>query len=174
MREVRTTARAKVRGLGGRLTAIVAVGFMLTMAAFSSGALTSATASAAGSKKALILGSSIYGGTSSHEYTSLVSQGFTPKIVTEAQWNAMTASQFGAYQVLVIGEQHPNRHRAAPSVSGRTAVTRKPRSGSGPACTDPPTMAARSCMPARPCPRAGASVRRVPSSVITTSTCPDV
>ncbi len=77
---------------------------MLAMAAFTSGALTSATASAAGSKKALVLGSSVSGGTSSREYTSLVTLGFTPTVVTEAHWNAMTAAQFGAYQVLVIGD----------------------------------------------------------------------
>ena len=104
MREVRTKARTKVRDLGGRLTAITAVAFMLAMAAFTSGALTSATASAAGSKKALVLSSSVTGGTSSREYTSLVTLGFTPTVVTEAQWNAMSASQFGAYQVLVIGD----------------------------------------------------------------------
>jgi hypothetical protein len=104
MREVRSKAGTKVHGLGGRLTAIAAVAFMLVTMAFTSGALTSATASAAGSKKALILGSSVTGGTSSKEYTSLVSLGFTPTVVTEAHWNAMTASQFGAYQVLVIGD----------------------------------------------------------------------
>jgi hypothetical protein len=77
---------------------------MIAMGAFTSGVLTSATASAAGSKNALINADSVSGGVSSHEYKSLVALGFTPTLVSNATWQSMTASQFGKYQLLVIGD----------------------------------------------------------------------
>src|SRR3954467_412767 len=76
-----------------------------------------------------------------------------------------------AYQRLVVADQHPHRHRDAPS-SGIDARTAKPPWERGPACSSPPNTAARSRIPIRPCPRrvlASASAVAVPSSTICTS-----
>ena len=55
----------------------------------------------------------------------------------------------GADDLLVVGDEHPDAHVAAP-VRGSTAVTVQPRSGSGPASQVPPSRSARSIMPMSP------------------------
>ena len=85
----------------------------------------------------------------------------------------------GADQILVIDEQHPDRHAASLAVgrpagggpcraadaagSGSRALTSKPPPGRGPAWTVPPYITARSRIPASPWPLPP-SGRTVPTS----------
>ena len=57
--------------------------------------------------------------------------------------------QPGADELLVVGDEHADGHRAAPA-RGSTASTVQPWSGPGPASRVPPSSAARSVMPTRP------------------------
>jgi hypothetical protein len=59
---------------------------------------------AAANPKALILGSTVSGGTSSLEATQAGIAGFDVTVVDGPTWDSMTAAQFAAYQVLVIGD----------------------------------------------------------------------
>ena len=64
----------------------------------------------AASPQVLILASSVTPGTAtdgsgkSLEQQQAEADGFTVTLATDAQWDAMTASQFAAYQALVIGD----------------------------------------------------------------------
>jgi hypothetical protein len=63
------------------------------------------TATAETGKKALILGSSVSGGSSSLEAQRATALGFSPvDVVTDATWATMTAAQFADYQLIVIGD----------------------------------------------------------------------
>jgi len=71
----------------------------------------SAARAHAGTPQALVLGDSVTvpgpppaGPTESLEQYEAEQDGFTVTSVTGAQWDAMTASQFAAYQVLIIGD----------------------------------------------------------------------
>ena len=70
--------------------------------------------------KALILGPSVTPGTAtdasgkSLEQQQAEADGFTVDVVTTAQWQAMTAAQFAAYQVLIIGDPHCDSSLLAP------------------------------------------------------------
>jgi hypothetical protein len=55
-------------------------------------------------KKALILGSSVSGGSSSLEATRASNLGFTVTVVSDATWSSMTAAQFADYQLIVVGD----------------------------------------------------------------------
>src|SRR5919106_848526 len=59
----------------------------------------------------------------------------------------------GAHQVLVVGDQHSDRHPA--TSRGKVASTAQPRSSAGPATQVPPSSAARSTMPVMPNPGPG-------------------
>src|SRR5207248_4077104 len=66
----------------------------------------------------------------------------------------------GAHHPLVVGDHHPDRHRApsaSPPSSGSAAVTRNSPFPVAPARRWPPSMVARSRMPTRPCPPPGPS-----------------
>src|SRR4051794_21306172 len=71
--------------------------------------------------------------------------------------------QAGPDDALVVRDQHADRHGAL-LARGRTAWTHHPPSGSGPACTVPPSRPTRSVMPISPYPGGSAVVPRVPSS----------
>jgi hypothetical protein len=64
----------------------------------------------AATPQALILGDSVTPGVApdgsgdSLEQYEAIQDGFTTTVVTGAQWDAMTASQFAAYQVVIIGD----------------------------------------------------------------------
>src|SRR5260370_13490232 len=64
----------------------------------------------AAAPQVLILASSVTPGTAtdgsgkSLEQQQAEADGFTVTLATDAQWDAMTASQFAAYQALVIGD----------------------------------------------------------------------
>jgi len=64
----------------------------------------------AATPQVLILASSVTPGTAtdgsgkSLEQQQAEADGFTVTLATDAQWDAMTASQFAAYQALVIGD----------------------------------------------------------------------
>ena len=55
----------------------------------------------------------------------------------------------GAHDLLVVGDDHPDRHRPGPAL-GSDALTVQPRSSLGPASRLPPSSAARSAMPTSP------------------------
>lgn len=52
----------------------------------------------------LILASSVSGGASSREAAYLASKGYTADIVSDADWSALTAAQFAAYDLIVVGD----------------------------------------------------------------------
>src|SRR5262249_12971560 len=58
----------------------------------------------------------------------------------------------GADQLLVVGEDDADHRLATTSALRRGASTQKPPPTRGPAVSTPPTVAARSRMPASPCP----------------------
>ena len=74
--------------------------------------------------------------------------------------------QPGAHQLLVVDQQHPDRH--AGSWIGSRATTRKPPPGAGPASRSPPSRATRSRIPISPWPVPG-SAGVAPSSFTVTS-----
>ncbi|HEX8705672.1 MAG TPA: immunoglobulin-like domain-containing protein, partial [Myxococcaceae bacterium] len=57
------------------------------------------------SNKALILGSTVAGGTNSPEAAAVRKLGYAVQVVTEAEWSAMTAEQFATYRVLILGDK---------------------------------------------------------------------
>lgn len=65
----------------------------------------SATADAApASAGVLILGSTVYGGTSSKEATTAAALGFAVTVVSDAQWAAMSATDFSTYRAIILGD----------------------------------------------------------------------
>jgi hypothetical protein len=52
----------------------------------------------------LILGSSVSGGVSSAEAAEVAAQGYSPVVVNDATWLAMSTSEFASYKALVIGD----------------------------------------------------------------------
>jgi hypothetical protein len=62
-----------------------------------------ATHALASGPQALILGATVYGSPSVEE-SDLESQGWTVTVADDATWDAMTAPQFAAYQLLVFGD----------------------------------------------------------------------
>ena len=67
------------------------------------GAITPGTATA-GTPQALILGSTVSGGSSSLEAQGATNDGFAVTVVSDATWGSMTAADFAKYQVLIIGD----------------------------------------------------------------------
>ena len=71
---------------------------------------TASTRASAGGATALILGDSVSPGNApdgsgdSLEQYEAIQDGFTTTVVTGAEWDAMTKSQFASYQVLIIGD----------------------------------------------------------------------
>lgn len=63
-----------------------------------------ASPAAAADNEVLILGSTVTGGAASTEATEVVAAGFTPVVVTDAQWAAMSAADFGSYRAIVLGD----------------------------------------------------------------------
>src|SRR5262245_28805234 len=81
-----------------RAFALLAVGVLFALVAG-----TSASRAETGTK-ALILGSSVSGGSLSSEATNAAGNGFSVNVVDDATWGAMTASQFADYQMIVVGD----------------------------------------------------------------------
>jgi hypothetical protein len=69
---------------------------------------------------ALINGDSVSGGMSSVEAVQAAAAGFTVTVVTGVQWDAMTAAQFGQYQLLITGD--PTCGGVPASTSANAAV----------------------------------------------------
>jgi hypothetical protein len=67
-------------------------------------AVASSPAAAATPGTALINGDTVSGGSSSLEAQAAEAAGLTVTVVTGADWEAMTAEQFGTYQVLIAGD----------------------------------------------------------------------
>lgn len=72
-------------------------------------------ASAESEKRALVLASSVYGGESSAEAIRATALGFTVDVVGDEAWGAMTAGDFAAYQLIVVGD--PSCNHLPPVVS---------------------------------------------------------
>jgi hypothetical protein len=79
-----------------------------------------AFAPAAFARSALIDGDSVSGGASSPEAQAAAAQGFAVVVVSGATWDAMTAAQFGAYDLLICGD--PSCGGLRPSVTANSAV----------------------------------------------------
>jgi len=75
----------------------------------------------AASDEVLILGSSVSGGTSSTEALEVTARGFTPVVVDDSTWQAMSTSDFESYKAIVIGD--PTCSETPPSVAVGTAAT---------------------------------------------------
>jgi hypothetical protein len=54
--------------------------------------------------KALILGSTVSGGSSSPEALSAIGNGFEVTVVDDTTWGSMTAAQFSDYQLIIVGD----------------------------------------------------------------------
>lgn len=78
--------------------AILVLGIFLTILASGS------TVMAETGKKALVLGSSVSGGSSSREATRATNLGFTVTVVDDTTWGSMTAAQFADYQLVIVGD----------------------------------------------------------------------
>jgi len=57
------------------------------------------------SNQALILGSTVSGGANSPEAVAAQKFGYTPRVVSDAQWAGMTAQQFATYRVIILGDK---------------------------------------------------------------------
>lgn len=93
-----------MRARGSRRWGIRTGGALLALGlAILVGALTAGTASAA-PPQALILDSTVVGGSSSLEAQGATNDGFVVTVVDDATWDSMTAADFAKYQVLIIGD----------------------------------------------------------------------
>ncbi len=63
-----------------------------------------ATAAQAATGEVLILDSTVTGGMNSAEAQAVIAAGKTPVVVDDATWSSMTASQFAAYDAIVLGD----------------------------------------------------------------------
>jgi uncharacterized repeat protein (TIGR01451 family) len=79
--------------------ALLMLGLLFTLLVMGSSAAKAETG-----KKALILDSSVTGGSSSAEATRATNLGFTVTVVDDTTWGSMTAAQFADYQLLVVGD----------------------------------------------------------------------
>ncbi|HLL06301.1 MAG TPA: DUF5011 domain-containing protein [Myxococcaceae bacterium] len=57
------------------------------------------------SNQALILGSTVSGGANSPEAVAAQKFGYTPRVVSDAQWAGMTAAQFATYRIIILGDK---------------------------------------------------------------------
>src|SRR3954451_20378574 len=90
-------AHSRSRAVG---VLLLVLGLLLSVLMFSG-----SPASAASTKKALVLDSSVSGGASSLEAQRAAALGFSPvDVVDDATWGSMTAAQFAAYQLVVVGD----------------------------------------------------------------------
>ena len=72
-----------------------------------------------GADSVLILGNSVAGGTSSREAFVADSLGFKVTVATDAQWGAMTPTQFASYRAIILGD--PNCRTGTTSVAAASA-----------------------------------------------------
>jgi len=94
---------------------LIALSFALSLFA--------ATAAAAQAQpKALILGSTVTGGPSLEQKQAEV-DGFSVTVASDPQWEAMTAADFRAYQVLIIGDPTCSSNVQPGSTAYRTQAT---------------------------------------------------
>jgi hypothetical protein len=84
-----------VRGLARALLLIGVLTAMFSLAP---------AAGAETGKQALILASTVTGGTASAEAARATADGFTVTLVSDATWATMTAAQFAEYQLVVVGD----------------------------------------------------------------------
>lgn len=87
------------RPVGSGVVAFLVLGMFFTLLVIGSSVGRAETG-----KKALILGSSVSGGAGSSEAARATSLGFAVTVATNAEWGAMTATQFADYQLLVVGD----------------------------------------------------------------------
>ena len=93
----RSRRRRSLPSLGplALLTSLILLGLLV---------IGTATSSAETGKKALVLGSSVSGGSSSLEATRATALGFTVSVVDDTTWASMTAAQFADYQLIIVGD----------------------------------------------------------------------
>ena len=85
-----------------RLGGLLLIGLSLLLGLLS---LNGPSPAQAATGQALILGSSVSGGASSLEATEAAGEGYsTIDVVSDAQWAAMSAADFGAYELVIIGD----------------------------------------------------------------------
>ena len=73
--------------------------------------------------RALVLGSSVSGGSSSLEARTLVAHGLAVDVVSDSQWSAMTASQFARYRVIVLGDPQCRTNYLGAATANRAVWT---------------------------------------------------
>lgn len=99
------------------LLAVLVVAVLAALAQLGGPISSRAAAAAPG---ALINGDTVSGGDTSLEATTLVSQGWTVTVVDGTTWTAMTAAEFGAYDLLVVGD--PDCSSLAASATGNAST----------------------------------------------------
>jgi len=67
-------------------------------------AFTAAAAAPPPAKTALIQGDTVSGGAGSQEAQAAAAQGYMVTVVSNTTWQSMTAAQFGAYDLLIVGD----------------------------------------------------------------------
>ena len=87
----------------------VLAAFILSLSVFSS--------PASAQRTALINASTVTGGATSREAVAATAEGFTVTVVTDAVWDAMTAAQFGAFDLLIIGDPTCSNSSANAAIS---------------------------------------------------------
>jgi hypothetical protein len=84
---------------------IVGVALLLLLGLLLSLFMLSPSTASASTKKALVLDSSVSGGTNSLEATRAKALGFNPvDTVSDTTWGSMTAAQFAQYQLIIVGD----------------------------------------------------------------------
>jgi len=109
----------------------------------------SAGVASAATRTALINASTVAGGVTSEEAQIAMAQGYAVSVVTDSAWGAMTASQFGSYDLLIAGDPNcgtlpPGLVSSAPvygpvvlgTSGGRTAAGNRVLVGTDPALHD--------------------------------------
>src|SRR3954468_3611487 len=89
---VRPTARSRAFGA----VLLLLLGLVLGMFAMN------AAPASASTKKALILDSSVSGGTTSKEAQRAAALGYPVDLADDTTWGSMTAAQFAAYQLIIV------------------------------------------------------------------------
>ncbi len=87
-----------------RISRILSALALLTTLVVVGAASTSSPANAETGQKALVLTSSVSGGSDSHEAQWAEELGFTVTMASDAEWAAMTAATFADHQLVVIGD----------------------------------------------------------------------
>lgn len=117
MISLRSRRRGNARRTPGQRRALLALAAVLGQFGVIAGVMLSTPADAEEPRTAVILQSSVTGGIGSLEATNAIGNGFTVDLKTDAQWVAMTAADFAAYDLVIVGDPTCNVTSSAVSLN---------------------------------------------------------